>query len=82
MNLAWMYSDGIYFTRDDEKAFFWYAKAVEKGNPVAKYNLALMLYEGRGTQVDKGVAMSLLLEAKIAGVVEAGEAIENMTRSD
>jgi hypothetical protein len=41
-----------------------------------------MLYEGRGTQVDKGVAMSLLLEAKIAGVVEAGEAIENMTRSD
>jgi hypothetical protein len=67
-----MYERGFVVERDPARAIGWYRKAVQTGDlPMAKYNLALMLRDGRGALRDGQDAADLLRGAARQGMAAA-----------
>ncbi len=67
---------GLGFVYEDTKnnytkAKFWYAKASNKQNKIANYNLALMLDYGKGINVDNEKAERLYISAANSGLLAA-----------
>lgn len=54
-----------------KQANYWYNKASIKNNPIAKYNLALMLDYGKGIKANDQKAVELYKQASKAGVLPA-----------
>ena len=48
--LGVMYKNGSGLTKDETKAFEWFAKAAEQGLPYAQNSLALMYQKGQGVE--------------------------------
>jgi TPR repeat protein len=71
-SLAYMYQMGHGVERDDLKAFTLYERAIEKKQPYALFNMALLYDGGLGGVVKNPIqAHALFLEAAIGGVPEA-----------
>lgn len=52
--LGVMYNNGDYVNKDLDKAFLYYKKAADLGNPDAKFNLGQMYFYGEGVKQDYG----------------------------
>ncbi|MBV8193028.1 MAG: SEL1-like repeat protein [Alphaproteobacteria bacterium] len=71
-NAGVMYERGFVVERDPARAIGWYRTAVQAGDlPMAKYNLALMLRDGRGALRDGQDAADLLRGAARQGMAAA-----------
>ncbi|MCQ2611531.1 MAG: sel1 repeat family protein [Treponema sp.] len=71
--LGWFYDHGKYVDEDNEKAVYWYKKALEsdENNFAAKINLGIKYYYGSGTDIDENYGLQLIQEAADAGSEEA-----------
>jgi len=47
-----LYHTGQGVKKDYQKAFYWYKKAAEQGNPTSQANLGVMYAKGTGTKQD------------------------------
>ncbi|WP_028453653.1 tetratricopeptide repeat protein [Chitinilyticum aquatile] len=65
------YERGAPLPKDYVKAFTWYKKSAEEGNPDAMFSLGLMYEQGRGVTINKSQAASYYLTAAILGLPEA-----------
>ena len=71
-SLAYMYQMGYGVEKDDLKAYALYERAIERKQPYALYNMALLFDSGLGGVEQSPVrAHGLFLEAAIGGVPEA-----------
>jgi hypothetical protein len=68
--LGIMLANGIGLPKDEAAATKWFIKAADK-SAQGKFNLALMLRDGRGVAADPAKATSLLKEARAAGYLPA-----------
>jgi TPR repeat protein len=66
-----MYESGRGVTKDAARAFGWFRKAAELGNPNAQVNLALMYETGRGVGQNIGEARRWLGKAAAQHFVPA-----------
>ena len=62
-NYAWMIHHNEGFLNDEMNAVEWYEKAIDKANPRAMYNLALMFIKGDSVVSDYQKAITLLNKA-------------------
>ena len=51
-SLAWLYEQGEGVNQDSFKAFEWYQKAANEGEPYAQYNLGVFYNTGKGVRQD------------------------------
>jgi len=56
--LGYAYENGIYISRDEEKAVEWYLKSAEQGNAKAQCNIGFACLTGAGTKADKVAALA------------------------
>ena len=62
----------LYDQRQDyERAFTFYTKAAEQGDPISQYNLGVMYKDGKGVNKDRAKAIFWLEKASNEGLVEA-----------
>lgn len=73
--LGMMSALGIGVRKNETEAFRWFRRAADRGNAQGKYNAALMLRDGRGTQKDGPAAYRLMKEAAAAGYERAKTAL-------
>ena len=76
--LGMMLAAGIGVPADDSAAVGWLRRAANQGNATAKYNLAILVRDGRGTAADRTEAIRLLREAKSGGHPKADAALKEM----
>lgn len=76
LRLGWIYQD---FYHDDNSAFVYFKMAADAGVPIAKYNLGVYYYFGRGTTVDKHKALYWFRQAQGEGVENAENNVRVLT---
>ncbi len=72
-NLAWMYEDGVGVTADDAKAFKWFLRSAEGGDPDAQYEVVQRYATGQGTEPDLVAAYTWALVMDERDVDGAGD---------
>ncbi len=66
-----MYSKGLGVEKSDQKSFEYYQKSAKLGHEMAQFNIALMEYDGIGTQKNQSNAMARLKSLAENGQAEA-----------
>ena len=72
-NIGWSYSKGLGVKQDNSKAFEYYLKSSELGNPVALYNLGSLYEQGKGVEKDYSKAIEYYQKSSELGVKSARE---------
>ena len=66
--------------QDYKKAFEYYSKAAEMGNPMSFYSLGILYYEGLGTEQDYGKCFENWMRSAELGYAPAYEAVGELYR--
>ncbi len=75
VKLAYLYQNGIYFSKNYQKAYHWYQLAAQKNNTLAEYVLGNMYQIGQGTTRDLAKAKHWYQQAAKENFVPAQVAL-------
>jgi hypothetical protein len=77
-----MWENGVGIPKDEMKAAEFYELAAEQGLPQAKFNLGMLLLEGRGVPADYARGKDLLQKAAEAGYDPAVRNLEQIETAE
>lgn len=77
-SLGTFYTSGPVEHRSDQKAFYWYQIAAEKGSPAAQYELAYIYCNGIGTQINIRLAIHWCKRSAEQGNLDAHNYLQTL----